>query len=364
MSYTSYAVNDALAVKLWAKELIQAERDVSEITKLEGESADSIIHVKSDLSKGKGDQVTFALRARLSGDGFSEADTAEGNGEAITTFSQALVINELGNNVGVKSPDTIDAQRVNVDLRSEAKDGLRDWFKDRKSITFFNHVCGNTVANTVTVGSGGPKFSGFNTIVAPSSDRQVWAGTATNDQGLTSGDTFTTALIEKAVEKAKTGTNMIRPVYVGGQPKYVLYIDVAQQTSLRTNTATNGWLDITKFALSVGYDKSNPIYTGAIGEYANCVIRSSQDISLGVNSSTGAAVANTRRAVLLGAQAAAIGYGARGNGGKSRYRWSEMIKDHGRKLEVSAWSIFGMTKCRFNSSDFGTMVLSTYAARA
>jgi hypothetical protein len=38
------------------------------------------------------------------------------------------------------------------------------------------------------------------------------------------------------------------------------------------------------------------------------------------------------------------------------------VFDHKRRLEVSAWSIFGLKKARFNSVDFGTVVVTTYAA--
>lgn len=70
-------------------------------------------------------------------------------------------------------------------------------------------------------------------------------------------------------------------------------------------------------------------------------------------------LANVRRAVLVGAQAAVIAYGEKNSPGK--YRWNEELFDHKRRLEVSAWSIFGLKKTVFNSIDFGTVVLSTYA---
>ena len=71
------------------------------------------------------------------------------------------------------------------------------------------------------------------------------------------------------------------------------------------------------------------------------------------------AVPLTRRAVLLGAQAATIAYGKAG--GDTRYRWNEELLDHKRNLEVSAWAIWGMKKTTFNGDDFGTIVIPTYA---
>lgn len=364
MATTSFAVNDAMAQKLWAKQVAEAERDTSDIQKLMGEDMDSIIHVKTDFSKKRGDQVTYSLRTRLTSDGFTEGQKALGNSEALSFYSDSILINELGATVGTRSDNTIDAQRVPFNLREQAKSGLVEWWRDRKSISFFNHVCGYTPSNTVTPGSSGPKYTGFNTVVAPSSGRQIWAGSATNDQGLTSSDTFVVALIDRAKEVASVGSNMVRPVMIGGQPKYVMYLDPAQVTSLRTNTSTGQWQDITKFSYSGVDVGKNPIYSGALGEYNGVVLRASQDVTQGVNASSGAAITTVRRAVLLGAQAAAVGYGNGNPQGPMKYRWSEELIDHERELEVGAWSVWGMKKCRFNNADFGTVVVSTYAARA
>lgn len=364
MATTSFGVNDAMAVKLWSKNAAEAERETSDISKLMGEEDDNIIQVHSDFSKNAGDQITYSLRARLSGKGFTEGQKAQGNAEGLSFYSDSLVINELGHTVGVRNKGaTIDAQRVPMNLRAQGKNGLVQWWADRKSVSFFNHVCGYTPANTESATSGSV-YCGMNSVVAPSSGRQIWAGSATNDQGLTSSDTFTVSLIDRAKEVAMLGNNIIRPIMVGGQPKYVMYLDPAQVTSLRTNATSGGWLDITKAAMQGGDITKNPIYTGALGEWNNVILRQSQDVTQGVNASTGAAVTTVRRAVLLGAQAAACGYGNSNSYGPMKYRWSEELFDHDRELELGAWSIWGLKKCRFNSADFGTLVVSTYAARA
>jgi N4-gp56 family major capsid protein len=362
MATTTFPVNDAMAVKLYSKKVIEAERDTSDVAKLMGEDDDSIIQEKKDTSKGPGDQVTFALRARLSGKGFTEGQKAQGNAESLSFYSDAVVINELGMTVGVRNKgSTIDAQRVPFNLREEGKSGLVQWWKDRRSVSIFNHACGYTVANTESATSGSV-YTGMNTVVAPSSGRQIWAGTATADSGLTSADTFTVALIDRAKERATVGDNIIRPTMVGGQPKYVMYLDPAQVTSLRTNAGSGGWLDITRAAMQGGEVTKNPIYTGALGEWNNVILRYSQDVTQGINA--GAAVTTVRRAVLMGAQAIVCAYGNSNNYGPMTYRWSEELFDHDRELELGAWAIWGCKKTRFNSADFGTLVVSTFAVRA
>lgn len=353
MSYSTFGVNDTNAVKTWAKFLAKAERDSLDINPLMGDDDNAIIHVKSETEKGNGDKVTFSLRARPTGAGFSESDSAEGNGEALSFYADSLYINELGHNVASASENTIDAQRVPFDLRQQCKNSLADWWADRRSVSFFNQVCGYTPQTNT-------KYTGMNAVTAPAgTTRQIWAGSATNDQGLGNSDVFVVSLIDKAVEAARTGSQMVRPVMVGGQKKYVAYLSEGQVTSLRSSASTGEWKDINNFAYSGVNVKENPIYNGSLGEYNGTILRRSQDCTRGVNASTGASDGDTRRAVLLGSQAAAMAFGLKHQKGK--FRWNEELLDHKRKLECSAWSIWGLKKAVFNSTDYGVVVISTYS---
>lgn len=366
MASTDFGVNDALAIKLWSRTLSLQSLDATDIKPLIGNDEGSIIHMKTELGKGPGDKVTYGLQIQLQGAGFTENELAEGNGESLAIFSDSMVVNELGHVVGVKSENTIDAQRVAFDLRAQARMGLKDWWAKRWAVSFFNQVCGNTVQTNT-------KFTGLQAVTAPSSNgnRILRQGSYSDDVSLTSADTFTLDLIDKAKEQAispplDTNGNptiaRIRPVMVNGVEKYVMYMHDYQVTNVRTNTSTGQWLDIQK-AATTGKGDSSPIMNGALGEYNGVVLRRSVDIPNAV-SNAGAVVASTKRAVLLGAQAAAIGFGTKNSPGK--LRWNEELFDHKRRLEVSAWSIWGMKKIIFSNptgaTDFGTVVVSTYAA--
>jgi hypothetical protein len=66
-----------------------------------------------------------------------------------------------------------------------------------------------------------------------------------------------------------------------------------------------------------------------------------------------------RRNVFCGAQAAVMGYGQ--ESGPNQMSWVEELFDYGNQLGVSAGMIGGLKKTRFNSADFGTIVVSSYA---
>lgn len=369
MSTTSFGVNDAMAVKMWSKKLAVEAVKATDIAPFIGEDAGSIIHRKTELEKGKGDQVTYGLRIQMSGDGFTENQLSEGNGESLTIYSDAIVINELGHVAGVKSENTIDQQRVPFEMREEARQGLADWFRKRISVSFFNQVCGYTPANSSPFGT---KYTGLQAVVAPTSTRQIWQGSVSADESLTSTNTFSLTMLDKMKEMAINASPLVRPINIRSmtgdvgdyenvqEGKYTVFLHPYQVTDLRTSTSTGQWLDIQKAAMTGGQVTKNPIYTGALGEYNGMILRSAIDVTQGVNSSTGAAITTVRRAVLCGGQAAVIGYGQKN--APSKFRWNEELFDHKRRLEVSAWCIWGLKKTQFNSVDYGTIVGSTYAA--
>lgn len=363
MATTTYGVNDALAVKLWSKKLAEEVSKATAIAPLIGNSSNSIIQMKSETQKGKGDKVTFGLRRQLVGDGVSESSILEGNEESLSTYSDAILINELAHAVRVKNEGTIDVQRVPFSLRQEAKDGLVDWYADRLSMSFFIQVCGFTAptldfeGRTVTLKG---VHWGFNSPIAPTSSRKLMAGTGnTNDEDLASTDVFTLDLIDKAVETAKVVNPKIRPVRVDGESVYVMYLHPYQVTDLRTNTSTGQWLDIQKAAY-MGSRAKNPIFDGSLGMYNGVVLREAEHVTTGVNSSTSAQITTVRRAVLLGAQSAVAAFGM--NRQPTKYKMVEELFDYQRELGVSAQTILGMKKTVFDSTDFGTVVVSTYAA--
>jgi len=367
MATTTFGVNDANAVKLWAKRLGFQIVYRTDISSLIGESANSIIHLKSETSKSAGDKVTFSLMTELMGDGFTEAEIAEGNGEALSIYADSILINELGHVVGVPNKGrAIDDQRVPFNLRDAARMGLRAWWAKRLSVIFFNHVCGYTPETRA-------KYRGNNAILAPSSGRQIWVDTAANnsdgDENLASDDIMSLKWIDYAREMAETAANPVRPINVEGYDdgrdisggKYVMYLHPYQVTDIRTSTSTGQWLDIQKAALAGSATSKNPIYTDALGEYNNVILKKANHVTLGANSSTPTtSVSSVRRAVLLGAQACAMASSK--DGGETDFSWNEELLDHKRKLEVSVMSIFGMKKTQFNSTDFGTVVVSSYAA--
>lgn len=351
MALSSWGVNDPLAVKLWSKKLfVDALKDTS-YQQFIGKSASSLIQVKDETSKGAGDKVTFGLRMQLSGDGVLEDGTLEGNEESLTTYSDSVTINQLRH--AVRSSGKMSEKRVTFPVRDEAKQGLQDWWTNRLDTSFFNQLCGYTTQTDT-------RYTGNVATLAPTTNRIKRAGGVANDNSLTSTNIFNLNLIDACVEMAQTVSPTVRPIRVNGKEKYVMFLHPYQVYDMRTNTSEGQWLDITKAALQGGKTEGNAIYTNALGEYNGVILFANSRVTQGVNASNGTAVTTARRAVFCGAQAGVIAYGQDGTG--DNMSWVEELFDYENQLGVSAGMIFGMKKTQFNSEDFGTIVVPTYAA--
>ena len=163
-------------------------------------------------------------------------------------------------------------------------------------------------------------------------------------------------MIDQAIEKAKTLTPPVRPIrYMGGE-YYVLFLHPYQVYSLRTRATANEvtWHDTQKSRIQGGQTgDDNPIFSGALGTYNNTILHESTRVP--------SVTANTRRAIFAGAQAGFLAFGR--EYGPNRFSWVEELFDYENQLGVGAGCISGMKKSVYNSADFSTFVISTWAAK-
>jgi len=167
-------------------------------------------------------------------------------------------------------------------------------------------------------------------------------------------------LIDRAVTVAKTSTPLIRPIRYQGGEYYVMFLHPHQVYNLRTDASTTRvtWYDAQKARVQGGTDQGeSPIFNGALGMYNGVILHESTRVTNGVTA--GAAETDVRRAVLCGAQAVLFATGQTED--PDQPNWYEELFDYGNQLGVKAGLIGGMKKAVYNSIDFGTIVVSTYA---
>jgi len=359
MAYTEYTTGHPLSPTIWERELAAEAIQQTYVWSFMGKGNNALLVNKDDFSTKAGDKLIMGLRPQLTGRGTTGDDTLHGNEEALVTFSDSFTINQLRH--AVISKGRMSEQRVAFNMRTEAKEGLSDWFATRFDTWFFNQICGATYQTDTA-------YTGFNAVVAVDSNHILRPNSRTTDESLTTGDELTLVQLDRIAARlrqgtlASTGVMPIRPIKIKGGNYYVLFVHPNQVQSLRSQTSTGQWADLQRAAIQGGM-QDLPLFTGGdyVGIYNGIVIHQSEKVANGVNSTTGAAVTNARRAVLCGAQAAMFGTGGETPSDDKKFKWVEERFDYENQLGVSAWSICGLKASQFNNARFGTFILPTYA---
>ena len=363
MATSEYLTNHALTVKLWAKKLFHESLAETYFSRFLGKDANALVQWKDETKKSAGDRVRVGLRMQLSGTGSQGENSREGSEESLTTYSDDLLINQLRH--ACRSQGKMSEQRVLFDVLTEHKDALTDWYANRMDTAFFNQLAGYTAESDT-------RYTGNNATIAPSANNIIWVDSdvATGDESLGTTDTFTTAMLDRALTRAKTmdanGQPIIRPFRMEGQEKYVAFLHPYQVYNLRRESTANTvtWWEVNRSALSGGLSQgAKALYRGSLGEYNGIILHEANRVPLGVNSSTSASISTVRRGIFCGAQAALFGTGRYG-GDPSGERMSFEMEtfDYKNQTGVEVGMIFGLKKTVFNSRDFATIVMSSYAA--
>ena len=360
MANTTFGVNHPLAVKLWSEKLFREALKETWIGKFIGTSSNSLIQTLTDTQKGAGDSVYVGLRMQLSGAGVAGDDTLEGSEEALTFYRDTVTIDQIRN--AVRSAGKASEQRVPYSMREEARQALGDWISNMLDTSFFNQIGGYTTeSDTRKTGMQSPASATTGRILVANSGA---GGSASTEASLSTvaapatNSILKLSDIDRCVAYAKTASPMIRPVKIGGDSFYVMFLHPYQTWKLRADTNTAQWTDIQKAAMQGGQVKDNPIFTGALGVYNNVILHESSRVPLTVATADG----NHRRAIFCGAQSAVVAFGQDASGMKTS--WNEELFDYGNQLGVAAGLIWGLKKTQFNSADFGTIVVSSYAPAA
>lgn len=363
MADTIILTGNALTAKLFSRELFVEAKKSTYMERFVGKDSGSAIQVLEDTQKHPGDQITWGLRMQATGLGVKGDADLEGQEEALTLYSDSVLIDQLRH--AHKLNGNMSQQRIAYNLRQQMKSSLADWFSGRYDASILNQLSGNS-AQTDT------RVTGLNSVTAPESTHQIFAGTATSEATLTNSMTMSLALLNTPVVKAKTLFPAIRPIKCKNGEYYICMLNPLQANALRQTTAANEWNAVYQSAMMGGKIEDNPIFTGAIGVSNGVILHEDARVPYGDNTQgnqnyftdLGAAATGTTsvaRAIFMGAQAGVMAFG-RAYDWPHRYKWVEVVKDYENQLGVSVGSVFGCVKSIFNSKDFAVVVISTWAA--
>ncbi len=376
MAVTSMLTTNPLTVKLWSK---MGFLDMYKTTAFGRMARRGTIMRAEELDRAEaGDEVTFNFTGILTGLGTGEGGTLEGNEEALDLQAFTMRYNVFRHAVASPNDDTVEQARTLVRFEERARKMLAAYHAARLDASVFNQLAGVdstsiTVDNAVYTGADRTFVQGLNTINAPTTNRIIRAAGAANDESLTSSDTMTLDLIDAAVEQ------LLRTYpYAGAldNDEFDLYISYEQMTDLKRDTSGKiQWYTNYLSAMEGGQIDDNKIMVGSmygmqpVGKYANVNIIPAFRVATGVNSSTNAAITTVRRAVLCGRNA--LAFASRFSGaledireteGNVPFKYSTQLKDYDYIKGIEARMIYGVKKIQFDNEDFGSSVISTFAA--
>lgn len=260
-------------------------------------------------------------------------------------------------------------QATVIRFREQGKDKLSFWLSDKLDELMFLTLSG--VAYTYTynlatrVNSQLPSLSFASDVVAPSSNRVSYAGTASSTATLTSSNTINWAFITELNTIAKE--KRLRPIRGGGKNNYVLVVHPRQERDLK--------LDPTyQTIVSRSNKMSGKLFEGSIANVDGMVIHShnkvinTSGLASGSKWGSGGTV-DGAQCLMLGAQAGGIA-----TVGNMFWRESDQT-DYNNRPGIGIGRKIGMLKPQFLSvydetsgpgtatrQDFG--VISGYTAAA
>lgn len=335
-------VATGLTVQQWDAKFFKEYLEANRFKREMGTSTNNIIQVKSDLTKKKGDSVTFALVNRLTGAGVTGSSTLEGNEEALDSRSFKLAVDKLRNAVRVAE---VDEQFSAISLRMAGGEVLKDWImeKTRDDIITALHMI-----NGVAYGSASEAQK--DVWLVDNADRVLFGdaignGSYTDHSAdlatVTAAMTLTAADVQLMKRICSTASPKIRPTRATEDERYfILYC------GSRTFRDLSGDATITQAnreAWTRG--KNNPLFTGGDLIYDGVIIKEIPDIaSLGA---VGAASAAVSPVFMCGAQAIGMAWAK-----KTTSKTEEF--DYGDKVGVAVEEIRGIEKMIFGSGSGDT----------
>lgn len=331
-----------LVVQQWDAEFFREFLIDNQFSVYMGTGPSELIQVKEDLTKKKGDTITFALVNRLTNDPVTGSSTLEGNEEDMVSRSHTLTVDKRRNAVRVSE---IEEQKSAIPLRNAARPVLLDWaMEDTRDLVIdaLQQINGINYSAATSVQ--------HNAWMVDNSDRILY-GSAVSNLSAThgasmvkiqaSGGTLTAEALGVMKRKAVTASPKIRPIRVAGDRRF--YVCFANSRSFRDlkgdSTITQAQREVTLEA------QNNRLFQGGDLIYDGLLIREVPDLP--VIEGSGAAGIDVAGFYMCGAQAIAMGWAK---------RWNTVTEafDYGDKQGVAVDSIYDINKMLFGAGSGDT----------
>jgi len=328
MAHNTFATNDALTKKAWEEKLLRDVVKENYFSKFMSEKGDNIVHVKSNLEKTQGDNITYGLRMRAEFEGVTGSTPLEGNENDLDFFTDNVSLEYY--RIGIKTGGRLDRKRVMFSIDSEAQDALKEVGTNKIEQLCFNSIFGSYTRIAYKTGTNFLQNATKATVVS--------ALDATNSRA-------TPGFISALKTYAKTGGNRsfvpLRPVKISGKDYWVLLVHPDVIYDLKQDAAIkSAWEGARE------RDMDNPLFRDAEVIWDGVVVHSNERVPIATNGGAGSVAFS--EGVMLGAQALMWAWG------EKPFTESETF-DYKDKKGYSWNMIAGVKKPVFNSQNYGSI---------
>jgi N4-gp56 family major capsid protein len=369
MATTDFGALTNAQKKVWAAEITKEGRDQSFwlsngfVGRNTADMSRPVQRITELTETERGDRCIMQLVGDLQGDGVASDNKLEDNEEQLVNDEEEIVIDQLRN--GVRSKGRMSEQRTVIRFRAQAKDKLSFWLAEKTDELLHLTAAGrayslNTDGSTRSA-SQLTQLAFASSVVAASTNRIKYAGTASSEATLTTSDTMEWNLVVEVCAFAKR--KKIKPIRDGGKDHYVLLIsteqarDLKKDTDYQTNVRTAG-----------PRGSSNVLFKNALAVIDGVIIHEHNKVfnTLGLASGSKWGSGDTvdgAQAMLLGSQA--LGYATIRD---AHFEESDNT-DYKNRPAMGYGRMMGMLKPQYRSradgnttEDFGMVTLKTAAA--
>ena len=314
-----------------------------------GTGENSIIQVKENLQKKKGDSITFALINRLSGAANDGTTNLTGNEEAMVSRSHKLTVGLRRNAVTVTE---FEEQISAIGLRNAAKPTLMDWSMEQDVDRFIAELGS---INGEAYGSASE--TNKDAWLVDNADRVLFgaakSNNAANDHSAAlanidnTADKLTPEALSLMKRMALSASPKIKPIRIEGKNKRY-FVVFAHPLAFR-DLKDNATIQQAQREVSVTM-QNNKLFQGGDIEWDGMIIHEVDEMP--TLTGVGAGAIDVGRAVLCGAQAMGLGIAK---------RWETREKkedDYGNEKGCGIVAIDGLDKMTFGtngSSDTGDL---------
>ena len=330
--YFTGAINNALRVQKWSKQLWHTHQRDQFWKGFQGQGTNNIIQLKTDFTKEAGYQMTEGLIMPFSSGGVTGDELLEENEEAPDFYSMTWTISQLRNAGRYAGEET--QQQTHYDLPMEIRDGLGDWMAEIRDEDIFD-------------------------VLHSSCTKIFYVNSRASTATVTATDLLTLADCSKAKTYAKsTASPLIPPLKISkiNQKTVYRYLVVMHDHvsyDLVINDAT--YQQVTREAERRG--GGNPLFAGALIDWDGMMLFDHPNVSISSGWGSGADVYGAET-LLCGRQAAIVGIGGYRMKGKNGFlKMIENKFDYDNQFGVAIGIIKGEAKSIYNSKDFSVVAI-------